>query len=209
MVLEFISLGHCDYAKALELQINLRSRRQAGKIADTILTVEHPPVITEGRRPAGDDYKVPLEILQQQGIAHAKVNRGGRLTYHGPGQLVAYYIVSLRERGWKVTEFVHAVEETAIRALNVFQVEAQRRKGWPGVWVDSRKIVSIGLAIDRGVSMHGLALNIQPNFEHFKFIVPCGMPECEMTSLKKETGRPYDYAEVEAVFCKAAREVFN
>jgi lipoate-protein ligase B len=209
MKLDFISLGLQDYSSVLERQFELREQRQRGLIPDTILSLEHPPVITEGRRPAGDDYQVSQEILQRQGIALAKVNRGGRLTYHGPGQLVAYFIISLRERGLKIPEFVRAVEETAIQTLISFQVEARRRNGCPGVWVERRKIVSVGLAVDRGVSMHGLALNIHPNFDHLKFIVSCGMPDCEMTSLQRETGRSIEFSEVEKVFLGAARKVFN
>jgi lipoate-protein ligase B len=209
MNLEFLSLGLQDYPSVLAQQLELRERRQRGLISDTILTVEHPPVITEGRRPAAGDYHVAREVLQRQGIATAKVNRGGRLTYHGPGQLVAYYIISLKDRGLRVPDFVRAVEETALRTLSSFGVGAARRKGCPGVWVDDRKIVSIGLAVDRGVSMHGMALNIQPDFSHFQLIVPCGMPDCEMTSLEKETGRVEDFSKVEKRFIQAAREVFG
>lgn len=209
MSLEFISLGLEDYSTTLTRQLELREQRQRGFIMDTILTVEHLPVITEGRRPAESDYYLAPELLQQKGIATVKVNRGGRLTYHGPGQLVAYFIVSLKERALKIPEFVRAVEDIALRTLCFFEVKAQRREGCPGVWVKDRKIVSIGLAVDRGVSMHGLALNIQPNFEHFKFIVPCGMPDCEMTSVQRETGRSYDFRKVEKVFIESAKSIFS
>lgn len=189
--------------------MELRAQRQRGQIADTILTVEHPPVITEGRRPAGEDYHVPPEVLRAQGIAVEKVNRGGRLTYHGPGQLVAYYIISLPQRGLKVPAFVRAVEATALKTLEALGVRGQRREGCPGVWVGPRKIASIGLAVDRGVSMHGMALNIQPDFNHFRLIVPCGMPDCEITSLTQETGQLLSFSQVEKVFREGAREVFE
>jgi lipoate-protein ligase B len=208
-MLNIVSLGREDYFATLARQLELRAQRQRGQMIDTILTVEHPPVITEGRRPARDDYHASPELLQRQGIAIAKVNRGGRLTYHGPGQLVVYFIVSLRDRGLKVPEFVRAVEETALKTLSFFKVMARRREGCPGVWVEDRKIVSVGLAVDRGVSMHGLALNIQPNFDHFKFIISCGMPDCEITSLQKETGQNYDFGRVEKTFVESARAVFD
>jgi lipoate-protein ligase B len=206
--LSFISLGLQDYSSVLARQLELREQRRRGLIADTIVTVEHPPVITEGRRPAKKDYQVSPEVLRQRGIDTAKVNRGGRLTYHGPGQLVAYYIISLRERYMKVGEFVRAVEETALKTLASFGIAAERRKDFPGVWVSGRKIASIGLAVDRGVSMHGMALNIDPNLEHFQFIVPCGMPDCEMTSVERETGRVLEFKEVEKIFIEVTRDVF-
>jgi len=209
MSLNFLSLGRQAYGPVLEKQLELRVQRQRGSISDTIITVEHPPVITEGRRPAAEDYHVSLESLLSQGIAVEKVNRGGRLTYHGPGQLVAYYIISLPPRRLKVSAFVRAVEATALETLAAFGVEGQRRKGCPGVWIGAKKIASIGLAVDRGVSMHGMALNFQPDFAHFRLIVPCGMLDCEMTSLNQETGRPFTYSQVEKAFQEAAQKVFG
>lgn len=208
-MIEFISLGRRDYASVLNQQFDLKSRRQSGEVGDTILTVEHPKVITQGRRPAWEDFRLSPGELREQGFAVERVNRGGRLTYHGPGQLVAYFIISLKGYGFSVPQFVRAVEETAIRCLELFGVSGQRRQNFPGVWVDDRKIVSIGLSVDRGVSMHGLALNINPDLKDFEAIIPCGMPHCEMTSLYRESTHRPNFQEVEKAFVEKTRAYFG
>jgi lipoate-protein ligase B len=207
--LNFIHLGLTDYASAQELQTELRARRQRGEVGDTLLLLEHPRVITRGRRPAHGDFRIAPEVLRRKGFAIEDARRGGRLTYHGPGQLVVYFIVSLKERGWKVPAFVAAVEQTAILTLRHFGVEAGRRKGCPGVWVRGAKIAAIGLSIDRGVSMHGLALNVDPDLKDFEVIIPCGIEDCAVTSLKRETGQDVALDRVERAFCRAARQVYE
>lgn len=209
MALKFLSLGRRDYRETLDRQFELRAQRQAGSIVDTILTVEHPPVITEGRREAGGDFRVLPGVLRARGIAVEKVNRGGRLTYHGPGQLVAYYIISLKERGLKIPQLVRAVEETVLKTLEAFEVCGRRREGFPGVWVGERKIASVGMAVDKGVSMHGMALNVNPDLDHFDFIIPCGIPQCPLTSLSRELSRSVSWPETEASFRLAASSVFG
>lgn len=196
------------FAEALSLQRELRVRRIAGTISDTLLTVEHPPVVTQGRRCADEDYRVSPDELRARGFDIAEAGRGGKLTYHGPGQLVAYFIFSLPARRLGIPAFVNRVEEVVIQALKYFEVEAGRREACPGVWVQGRKIASIGLAIDRGVSMHGVALNIAPDLSHFNVIVPCGMADCEMTSIQKERGKAPAWGDVETVFQQAVLELF-
>lgn len=209
MDLQFISLGKLDYEMALERQYELRRQRQSGEIPDTILTVEHPKVITHGRRDAQGDYLISQEALKEKGFKIIGVNRGGLLTYHGPGQLVAYFILSLSGRKLKVPAFVRLVEETAIKTLECFGIRGVRKEACPGVWVEDRKITSIGLAVDRGVSMHGLALNISPDLEDFSYIVPCGMKEAQVTSLERETGMKWRLSQVEKAFQEVAREIFD
>ncbi len=206
--IEFISRGRCPYGDVLREQLRLRLRRQLKEIPDTLMTVEHPRVITHGRRPAGGDFILPPEELRNKGFEIAQANRGGRLTYHGPGQMVAYFIFSLAARRLTVPSFVRAVEETARITLQAFGIRGERHPDHPGVWVENRKIVSVGLAVDRGVSMHGLALNINPDLEDFEVIIPCGIQNCEVTSIYRETGRDPGFQEVEKTFRKAVEKVF-
>ncbi len=205
--LQWIPLGRQAYGPILEYQQQLRRYRLAEQIPDTLLTVEHDPIITQGRRPAESDLKVEKLELQRQGLDFAQVNRGGKLTYHGPGQLVAYFIVSLQKRRWSIPDFVHRVEETALQTLKNFGIYAERRVGFPGLWIQEKKIVSIGLSVDHGVSMHGLALNIDPCLEHFDLIVPCGLAQCQMTSLAAELGQAPQWDEVENIWVSCAEEI--
>jgi len=207
--LVFIKLGRQGYSQVLEKQFSLRSQRQLNKIPDTVLTVEHPRVITQGRRKADQDFRLSVAEIEKRGISFIQVNRGGKLTYHGPGQLVAYFIISLRERKLSVPRFVEGIEEISIQTLQPFGLRADRIKGSPGVWTQGRKIVSIGLSVDRGVSMHGLAINIDPDLSDFSVINPCGMTRGKMTSIKEETGSAPTFAKVEDVFQKVTREFFT
>ncbi|MFO1462262.1 MAG: lipoyl(octanoyl) transferase LipB [bacterium] len=198
MPLDFQNLGRMPFAEALAYQKELRRRRQAGEIGDTVLFTEHPRVITRGRRPADEDFRVAPAELLERGFSIEDAGRGGKLTYHGPGQLVAYFIVSLRERRLGIPDFVRRIEAAVVETLVQFGVRAQGDPEFPGVWVEGRKIASIGLAVDRGVSMNGIALNVAPDLDDFEVIIPCGIPDCRMTSLSRETGRSYSIPEVRA-----------
>ncbi len=201
-------MGMRSFEEVFVLQKELRARRILGEIPDTLLTVEHPKVITRGRRKVEEDFLVPPEKLRERGFSIADAGRGGRLTYHGPGQLVGYFIFSLRERRLGIPQFVRKVEETMIQTLAEFSIASHRREGCPGVWIQNKKIASIGLAIDRGVSMHGVALNVDPNLEDFSVIYPCGMPHCEMTSMKRELKKAVAFSKVEWVFQRKVQEIF-
>lgn len=206
--IQFESLGRRSFTEVLERQLDLRRQRQAGEILDTILFVEHPRVITRGRRPADEDFKVSPQNLIDQGFDVADAGRGGKLTYHGPGQLVAYFIVSLTARKLSIPQFVQKVEEAVIAALAEFGVQAALREGCPGVWIGRSKIASVGFAVDRGVSMHGVAINVDPQLEDFGVIVPCGIQDCEMTSIRRERGNAPTLAEVESSLRKKIAEAF-
>ena len=195
--IQFESLGLRPFADVLELQLELRRQRQAGLIADRVLFVEHPRVITRGRRPADEDFRISPEALKNQGFEVADAGRGGRLTYHGPGQLVAYFIVSLTSRKLSIPQFVQRVEEAVIASLAKYGVDAALREGCPGVWIDRAKIASVGFSVDRGVSMHGVAVNVEPRLEDFGVIVPCGIQDCIMTSMKEELGKAPSLADME------------
>jgi lipoate-protein ligase B len=209
MELNFISLGEKKYQAVLTDQFKLREARRQGQIPDTILLVEHPRVITAGRRPADNDFLIPPQELKKQGFAVEKVNRGGKLTYHGPGQLVVYFILSLPPLGLNIPRLVHWVEQTGLETLEAFDIEATRRPGLPGLWVGEKKIASLGLAVDRGISMHGMALNVCPNLSDFKVIVPCGMSDCEITSIHLESPQFPSLSEVARRYREITKKIYQ
>ena len=177
-------LGRLPYAEALAIQEELRARRQADEIPDTLLLLEHSPVYTKGRRTLPADLPMGEEWYLTQGIEVHDVDRGGRVTYHGPGQIVGYPIMRIGD----VVEYLRVMERALIQALADEQVEAQIRDGLTGVWVDERKIGSIGVHVQRGVTTHGFAVNVDNDLQPFEWIVPCGIDHVRMTSLYKETG---------------------
>jgi lipoate-protein ligase B len=177
-------LGRLPYGEALALQEEIRARRQAGEIPDTLLLLEHPPVYTRGRRTLPADLPMGDEWYEMQGIEVHDVDRGGRVTYHGPGQIVGYPIMQIGD----VPEYVHTMERAVIQALADEGVDAQIREGLTGIWVDDRKIGSIGVHVQRGVTTHGFAVNVDNDLQPFEWIIPCGIEGVRMTSLYKETG---------------------
>jgi lipoyl(octanoyl) transferase len=177
-------LGRLPYADALALQEEVRALRQADEIPDTLLLLEHPPVYTRGRRTLQSDLPMGESWYLTQGIDVQDVDRGGRVTYHGPGQLVGYPIMKITD----VVEYLRTMERGLIAALADEQVDAQIRDGLTGVWVDERKIGSIGVHVQRGVTTHGWAINVDNDLQPFEWIVPCGIEHVRMTSLYKETG---------------------
>ena len=176
--------GRREYLDALAEMRALRAARRRGAIDDTLLIVEHPPVITVGVQGSDGD-------VLPEGIPVVPVERGGKSTYHGPGQLVAYPIVDLDPRGRDVRRFVADLEALAIETVASAGVPAGRRAGHRGVWVDdARKIASVGIAVEEWVTFHGLAINVDPDLSVFRRFRPCGLPGEVMTSVRRETGRP-------------------
>jgi lipoate-protein ligase B len=176
--------GQVPYLEAVELQTRLRERRQAGEIPDALLLLEHPPTYTKGRRTEKSDLPMGESWYWSQGIEVHETSRGGRVTYHGPGQLVGYPIMGVGD----VIAFLRTLEGALIQALADEKVEAEVREGLTGVWVGERKIGSIGLHVSRGVTMHGFAVNVDCDLQPFEWIVPCGIDNVRMTSLYLETG---------------------
>ena len=170
-----LSLGRADYGWTLELQRALHARRKAGVAPDVVITVEHNPVITFGRTGSREHLLASPSALRREGIKVFEVERGGDVTYHGPGQLVVYPIVDLRGHGRDVKGYVRALEDATIATLADLEIEAGRREGYPGVWVSDRKIASIGVYVSGWVTRHGLALNVAVNPAHFAMIRPCGL----------------------------------
>ena len=179
------NLGLVPYDEGVEIQARLRTARQAGEIPDTLLLLEHPPVYTKGRRSEPADLPMGEDWYLGQGIEVAETNRGGRVTYHGPGQLVGYPIMGIGD----VIAFVRTMERGVIAALADEGLDAEVREGLTGVWVGDRKIGSIGVHVSRGVTMHGFAVNVDNDLQPFEWIVPCGIENVRMTSVCAETGR--------------------
>jgi lipoyl(octanoyl) transferase len=178
-------LGRTDYGQALELQRQLIARRQQGLISDQLLLLEHPHVITLGRNGKAANLLASDEVLSRAGIAFYPTDRGGDVTYHGPGQLVGYPIIDLREWQRDVGAYVRAVEQTIIDTLADYGISAGRIPKLTGVWVDDRKIAAIGVHISRWVTSHGFALNVSTDLSYFQYIVPCGLtkPVTSMAAL--------------------------
>jgi lipoyl(octanoyl) transferase len=180
--------GVVPYAEALELQRELAARRQREEIGDVLLLLQHPPVYTRGRRSQTEELPMGASWYEAQGIEVLDTDRGGLVTYHGPGQLVAYPIVQLRGYGDDVHEYVRGLERVMIGALAEAGVRAGTIEGLTGVWVGTRKIGSIGLHVSRGVTTHGLAVNVSNDLQPFEWVVPCGIEGVSMTSLTRELG---------------------
>ncbi len=199
-----------DYARARELQIDLLRRKAAREMEeDVLIMLEHPPVFTLGRRGDRGNLLISRNRLEDLGIGLRETERGGDITYHGPGQVVAYPLLDIRAAGLGVRAFVHGLEEVMIRTAADFGVPAARRETERGAWAGPRKLGSLGIAVSRGISYHGLAFNVNLSLEPFSWINPCGMPRAEMTSLCRETGRPLSTAPVRSAMKEHFREVFG
>jgi lipoyl(octanoyl) transferase len=213
-----VRCGIVPYEEARAAQQRLQGERQRGEIPDVLLALEHPPVYTRGRRSTPEELPMGAEWYEMQGIEVRDTDRGGRVTYHGPGQLVAYPIVSLRPYGDDVHEYVRRLEQVMIGALAAHGVQAGPIEGLTGVWVaadakisgrraeippssweigpstpgEARKIGSIGVHVSRGVTTHGLAVNVNNDLQPFEWVVPCGIEGCRVTSLGRELGAEQD-----------------
>jgi lipoate-protein ligase B len=196
-------LGVVAYAEAMALQDTLVEQRLLGGIPDTLLLLEHPPVITLGRRGSLADVYLSSDELALRGISVATTTRGGLVTYHGPGQLVGYPIVHLRERGLSVPCYVRALELAIIAALAEFGIEARLDEAHIGVWTPRHgKIAAIGVAQRHGVTLHGFAVNLQPDLRHFGLINPCGIGDLGVTSAAARLGHPVDVAAFKSVIAR-------
>ena len=183
-----LELGLIEYQEAYNLQRNLHRQRVEGKIPDVLLLLEHPPTITIGKSGTPDNVLVSRERLAREGISVFFTDRGGDVTYHGPGQLVGYPLVDLRQRGKDLHGYVKKLEEVILRILKDFSIRGDRDECHPGVWVDGEEIAAIGLSLRNWVSMHGFALNINVDLEHFSFVNPCGFSDRRVTSMSKILG---------------------
>jgi len=194
-MISVLQLGRVDYATALKLQRSLVELRKAGRIADTLLLLEHPPVITLGRNAKRNNVLISEEQAARAGVEIFECDRGGDVTYHGPGQLVGYPIFDLRGYTPRIgaVEFVRKLEEVLIRTCADFGIATHRVRGMTGVWTlrHEAKIAAIGVHISRGVTSHGFALNISTDLDHFRLIVPCGIADKPVTSMDRALASAY------------------
>lgn len=189
MDVEVRDCGLACYRDVMELQHQLRDQRAMGQIADTVLLVEHEPVITLGARQSANKLLASGVELADRDIEVVQIRRGGGTTAHNPGQLVFYPIMNVQRRGLGISEYIRELEAIGIELLGRLGVEAGRKKGFPGLWVDGRKIASVGVRVSRFITYHGMAINICNDLSIFELIVPCGLGDVEMTSVLKETGK--------------------
>jgi lipoyl(octanoyl) transferase len=212
---QMYDLGVIEYGTAFDLQKKAIRKMLAGELGNTVLLLEHPPVYTIGR--AGGEHNVLINAEQRAelGITLFDVDRGGDVTYHGPGQLVGYPILHLEP--WKndVRKYVRMLEEVIIKLLAEFGIQAGRKEGLTGTWVGNEKICAIGVKANRDtahkgfITSHGFAFNIQPELSHFGYIVPCGITEYGVTSMAKLLGKSFDMVEIKLRWAAAFQEVFD
>lgn len=207
---QIVQLGTMPYGPVVDLQHRLAEARHRGTLeTDTVLLLEHEPVFTLGHNGGRENLMVPEELLKRKGIQVVETERGGNITYHGPGQIIAYPIIHLRSARFGVTEYVEALEEVMIRVAADWGVSARRSPVNHGVWVDNSKLGSVGIAIRRGIAFHGIALNVDLSLEPFSWINPCGLSGVSMTSLKEEGARNLDMGLVRDGLVRHMEAVFG
>jgi len=183
--LKVLDLGVRNYKEIWDLQKELHSKRVAEEIPDTLILVEHNPVVTLGRSGKDENIKVPSKYLKEKGIELYHIERGGDVTFHGPGQLVGYPVFNIKKGLAGIKPFIEKIEDVIIATLGDFKISAGKKEKMIGVWVGEKKICSIGVAIKQWVSFHGFALNVNNDLEYFDLINPCGFKEIKMTSMQE------------------------
>lgn len=211
MQLNIVKLGRIEYDKAFKIQQEIVKLRQEKAINDTLLLLEHLPVITVGRSGDNDNIIAPQEFLRENNVNIHYVNRGGDVTYHGLGQIVGYPIIDLANHGKDLKLYVSKLEEVIIKLLKEeFNIHAYTKDmKYTGVWVDDNKITAIGVLIKRWVTMHGFAFNVNTNLDHFKWIIPCGIQDKGVTSLKTLLGKELDLNIMNELIIKYFCDVFE
>ena len=205
----FLDIDHLAYTQALSLMRGLVELKKSSVQPEILILLEHEPVLTMGRRSQESEILATRECLKDQGISVHRIERGGLITYHGPGQLVAYPIFDLKRMRLGVSELVNGLETAIIHTLADFDILADRIEGLRGVWVSREKIASIGIAVRRGITFHGLALNYDPDFSHFDMINPCGLEGVKMTSISKITATQTSPVLLRQSLAKHISQLFN
>jgi lipoyl(octanoyl) transferase len=191
-----LDLGKADYKEVWDLQKKIHLYKQKNKLDDVIITVEHEPVYTLGKTGDRDHILITDEEMKHRGISYYEIDRGGDITYHGPGQLVVYPIFDLNNYYKDTHRFLRDLEEVVIQTLKEYKIDSHRIEEYTGVWVGEEKICAIGIKVSRWITMHGLALNVNNNLSYFNKIIPCGIFEKGVTSMKKETESEIDMNEL-------------
>lgn len=206
----FTDLSTVDYQTGWDLQKHLLNLKKEDKnFPDVVLFLEHWPVFTLGRRGGLQNLKVSQRLVKESGIEIIPVERGGDITYHGPGQLVGYPVINLPGNGLKVVDYVGRLEETMIRTVSRWGIIAARNDLNRGIWVENRKLGSIGIAVKRGISFHGFALNVDVSLNPYEWINPCGLKDASMTSMARETGGPVLLSQVRVAMRRQMSRIFK
>lgn len=208
-ILYYSDLGLIDYRKAWDLQKEIFAKRLKNEVSDTFFLLEHPNTYTLGKVTDKKNLTGSKDFLSKHKISVFEIDRGGDITYHGPGQIVGYSIIDLKN--WKKDThlYLRSLEEVIIKTCNSFGLKAGRKKGLTGVWIKERKICAIGIKINRWVTMHGFAFNVNTDLSLFKGIIPCGIKDKEVTSLAEELDKKFDIQEVKEVLKNNFIELFN
>ncbi len=201
-------LGVIEYGEALRLQERLVEARIAGDIPDTILFLQHPPVITMGTSARGENIIAPKESLKNEGIAIVYTDRGGDITVHEPGQLVCYPVFDLKTQERDLHLYVRNLEEAVIRTLSEFSIAAHRESSYPGVWVGEEKICAVGIRVSQWVTKHGFALNVNNDLRYFSYVYPCGIADKRVTSMSRLLGHKLNMENVMLRIIENCSQVF-
>lgn len=206
---QYLDLNRINYQKAYEIQEKIHNACYRNLMPDTIIIQENDPIFTLGRNAKEEHLLLTIDALKQKGIDVEYVDRGGDITYHGPGQLVISPILHLKNYTSGIHQYVRYLEETIIRLIGRYDIIGERIEGASGVWVGREKIAAVGIAIQHGITRHGIAININPSFEHFGYIIPCGIRDKGVTSLEKLGVKTTDISIFKSQFVEEFNQVFN
>jgi lipoate-protein ligase B len=204
-----LNFSTSDYMEIFQLQKDLLALKKQGLIPDVVIMLEHSPCFTIGRSGSLDHLLVDNQVLSRKNITVHDTSRGGDITYHGPGQLVCYPIISLEGEQRDLHAYARKMEEVMIRTLSTFDIKAGRKQQFPGVWVGDRKIGAMGIAVRNWITMHGISLNVCPDLEHFSYIIPCGITSYGVTSMSEVMGEPIHVETVRNEMRKQFSAVFD
>lgn len=207
--MQVLDLGFRDYKEIWDLQKTIHEKRVAERIPDLLILVEHNPVITMGKSGKQSNVRFPIDFLKEKGVEYFQIERGGDVTYHGPGQLVGYPIFNVRDGFAGIKPFINGIESAIISMLDDFGIQGYRKEGMIGVWTERGKVCSIGVSVKRWVSFHGFALNVNTDLTYFDLIVPCGLKNVEMTSMQQILDSKVSMTEVKSSVVKNFGKIFK
>lgn len=207
--MQVVDLGTRDYKEVWDLQKEIHEKRVDNKISNTLILVEHNPVITMGKSGHDSNVLFPVDFLREKGVEYFQIERGGDATYHGPGQLVGYPIFNLKDGLVGIKPFINGIESAMIATLSDFRIKGYKKEKMIGVWTSKGKVCSIGVAVKRWVSFHGFALNVNTDLNYFDLIVPCGLKNVEMTSMQQILGKEIPMEDVKKSVVRNFGKIFS